>query len=604
SASGVKPDWVRLGVDAARAGDYANAIDLFVTAISHDQRNAGLRYNLAIALERAGDIDDAAVSLSDALRIKPGMTEAAERLGRVLACYDIDEPGRIDPRGLMNALNTSPEVGEPVGRMLIRILRLGGPLRDVLEAGALEGFDQTAHDLVERRTAPLLRDKVFLRALACHTNMDVEVEQLLIALRDAIADLPAERFTDKGLVAFALALAAQNEINEHVHTGQSGDTAVRIDLNDVVAHGAKLSPQSTQAVLVALLHTPLEGLLRHATSQTITTLAAATLKPKSIAAYLKPRIARETVERDLASAIAAEADGALKDATSQRVAAQYEDRPYPRWTSFRRPPDGGLVRGLGRLFSPQALEFTSQPYDVLIAGCGTGRHALTSAIGYGANARVSAIDLSSRSLAYAQREAEQRGIRNVAFAQADLLDINAAPGPFDIIECVGVLHHLAHPLDGLDALLARLRPGGLIRIALYSAVSREDLSELRLEPDYPGDDCSDDAARTYRAALRDRVADHPGGELTVSHDFWTLSGFRDLVLHVSEQQFRLPQVRDALEARRLVFRGFNLHQQIIDEFMAANPGETFPGSLDAWWAYEQEHPRTFDAMYDFWAEVV
>ncbi|MEL7544347.1 MAG: tetratricopeptide repeat protein, partial [Pseudomonadota bacterium] len=164
STVGAKPDWARLGVDAARAGDFANAIDLFVTAISHDQRNAGLRYNLAIALERNGEIDDAAVSLSDALRIKPGMTEAADRLGRVLGRYDIAEPGRLDQRGLLNALNAAPEVGEPVGRMLMRILRLAGPLRDALEAGALDGFAQTARDLVGRRTGPLLRDTIFLRA--------------------------------------------------------------------------------------------------------------------------------------------------------------------------------------------------------------------------------------------------------------------------------------------------------------------------------------------------------------------------------------------------------------------------------------------------------
>ncbi|MGI9406341.1 MAG: class I SAM-dependent methyltransferase, partial [Hyphomicrobiaceae bacterium] len=213
-----------------------------------------------------------------------------------------------------------------------------------------------------------------------------------------------------------------------------------------------------------------------------------------------------------------------------------------------------------------------------------------------------AIDLSLRSLAYAKYAANEYRVSNIEFAQADLLDLGSTGKMYDIIECVGVLHHLADPIAGLKAITDRLKPGGLMQIALYSAVSREELTELRLEPEFPGAECSEAEARIYRGMLRDRSEEATGGELTNSIDFWSLSGFRDLVLHVSEHQFRLPEIETALGDLGLEFRGFALHPQTTGEFEAAYPNDPWPGTLANWWAYEQENPRLFDGMYNFWLE--
>jgi len=594
--SGKKTDWARLAIDAAKAGDFQNAVDLFITAISHDRRNAGLRYNLAIALERNGEIDDAAVSLTDALRLKPGMSEAAHRLSRVLAKYEIDEPARLDTNGLMNAMAV-PDVGnEPLGAMAIRILKIGGPLHDALQAGREDGWDATADALLTKRTAPLLRDAIFLRAIATHTNCDTDTERLLIALRRVVLNLPPERFHDKTVLAFALALARQCLTNEHVFVVEPEERAKA----EHIAAAARIVPKPSlvdiHALAVSLMYAPFDTLA----SSDIDRTSLQSMKPKALRDFVLPLTLRHHVEHEIAQDVPTA--GTLTDATSQSVAAQYEERPYPRWTTFRRPRDGALLKTLERFFSPGRLAFMAQPFDVLIAGCGTGRQALESAIGFGPNARLTAIDLSRRSLAYAVQEARSRKITNVEFRQADLLDDTACAGPFDVIECVGVLHHLEKPLEGLAALERRLKPGGLMQIALYSAVSREELSELRNEPGYPGMQCSEDEARAYRAALRDRSEDETGGELTVSQDFWSLSGFRDLVLHVSEQQFTLPEIAAALEDCNLTFRGFTLHPQYLDEFREAFPTETLPGSLDTWWKWEQENPRLFDGMYNFWVE--
>ena len=48
----------------------------------------------------------------------------------------------------------------------------------------------------------------------------------------------------------------------------------------------------------------------------------------------------------------------------------------------------------------------------------------------------------------------------IEFAQADLLELGAIGRTFDVVECSGVLHHLADPFAGWRALLPLLRPGG------------------------------------------------------------------------------------------------------------------------------------------------
>ena len=60
--------------------------------------------------------------------------------------------------------------------------------------------------------------------------------------------------------------------------------------------------------------------------------------------------------------------------------------------------------------------------NVLVAGCGTGQHAITTATKY-ENSFVTAIDLSAQSLCYAKRKADEFEIKNIEFIQMDLLDL-------------------------------------------------------------------------------------------------------------------------------------------------------------------------------------
>src|SRR5690606_839498 len=135
------------------------------------------------------------------------------------------------------------------------------------------------------------------------------------------------------------------------------------------------------------------------------------------------------------------------------------------------------------------LAFMDGEFDVLIAGAGTGKQALQSAFAYGPKARLLATDLSAPSLGYADCAAKRYGVDNIEFMVADILDLDRLDRQFDIIECVGVLHHMADPWAGWRKLVSRLKPSGLMYVGLYSATARANFGILREQPDYPGPDC-------------------------------------------------------------------------------------------------------------------
>jgi len=135
---------------------------------------------------------------------------------------------------------------------------------------------------------------------------------------------------------------------------------------------------------------------------------------------------------------------------------------------------------------------------------------------------------------------------------------------------------------------------------LYSAVSRQGLSALRTDPAWPGADADDDALRNFRRTLMRRVPGEPGTELLASRDFYTKDGFRDLVLHVSEQQCTLAEIGSVMGANKLEFHGFQLPSHVLGEFLNSYPDDRLPGRLDNWQSFEQANPRTFDGMYNFW----
>ena len=240
---------------------------------------------------------------------------------------------------------------------------------------------------------------------------------------------------------------------------------------------------------------------------------------------------------------------------------------------------------------------------VLVAGCGTGRHPIGLAKAL-PGAVVLAVDLSRASLAYGMREARMRGVRNVAFAQADILKLGGIDAEFDLIESSGVLHHMSDPEAGLKSLLKALKPGGYLRLGLYSRIARHAVTEARkiyAEGGY-GSDLTD-----VRAFRNDLIArdDAVLGNLASFPDFHTASEFRDLVMHVQEHQYDLKEVEALLKRNGLKFLGFT-NETTLKALSAMPPrlARKRVRNLKAWAAYERGHPDTFRGMYQFFCQKI
>jgi len=101
---------------------------------------------------------------------------------------------------------------------------------------------------------------------------------------------------------------------------------------------------------------------------------------------------------------------------------------------------------------------------VLEGGCGKGRHTRLVA-GYGARL-VLGVDLSDAvDIAFANT----RELPNAHIVQADLRRLPLSPGSVDHAFSVGVLHHLAVPREGFEALARAVRPGGALTVWVYGA---------------------------------------------------------------------------------------------------------------------------------------
>lgn len=298
-----------------------------------------------------------------------------------------------------------------------------------------------------------------------------------------------------------------------------------------------------------------------------------------------------------------ESFSAISNDVSLAVQRQYEENPYPRWRFLGEPQaatfDNRISRCLPHLREdqrPRLQALPTEPLEILVAGCGTGRHALCCAREY-PSTRVLAVDLSRSSLAYASMKAVALGITNITFRQGDLLALPVLARQFDVIESSGVLHHMAEPAAGLAALTRCLRPGGWMKLSLYSYVAREAVRVARARIAERGFAPTPEGIRDFRHAIMRDESDPLHASCAKFRDFYSLSECRDLLFHVQEHQFTTQGLAELVAAAGLEFMGFE-----ADLGFAANaqPAITDWRSLDQWGDFEKAHPDFFGSMYVMW----
>jgi 2-polyprenyl-3-methyl-5-hydroxy-6-metoxy-1,4-benzoquinol methylase/tetratricopeptide (TPR) repeat protein len=432
-----------------------------------------------------------------------------------------------------------------------------------------------------------IAENTFLRcALGATIIRGVPLETFLTALRQALLQLAenaaagAPALVEDGL-GLLCALAEQCFLNEYVFAQTTEETAraerLRTLLQQNLAEGTDVAIGLLAAVATYFpLHAipKAERLLGRKWPDHASGLIRQQLKEPL----------EEVVDRAAIPALTA-----IEGGTSVEVMRQYEENPYPRWT----------INPLSLLHRPKSNSAgpRSGP-SILIAGCGTGEHPFDVAQ-KSPEASVLAIDLSRVSLAYARRKTREEGLRNVEYAQADILNLSTIGRTFDRIEAVGVLHHLADPKAGWRVLLSLLAPNGIMRVGLYSETARRSIVEARAivaERGYPP---TADGIRALRQTII-REKDVPRwASLVQTIDFYSTSGCRDMFFNVMEHRLTIAAIKSFLDEQGLAFLGFELDAKIVEQFRQQNTAADALTDLDAWAAFEAENPQTFLNMYLF-----
>lgn len=281
----------------------------------------------------------------------------------------------------------------------------------------------------------------------------------------------------------------------------------------------------------------------------------------------------------------------IDDEVSNRVRTQYEEFPYPRWKNLNKQQiHEDLIKTQGH----------DGKIRILVAGCGTGREALSAAIAF-PNADILAVDLSLTSLSYARNRAKMHGITNVTFKQADILKLGQIQDKFDYITSSGVLHHLADPEAGWKILRGLLKPHGFMRIALYSELGRFAVVAGRKAIQEKG--YTDDAAgmRRFRKDMGQLLSLEEQMDLISFGDFYHLSMFRDLLFHVQEHRFDIPRIARALDDNNLRFLKMEASEEA--EALYRKSFGTTPQNLANWEMLEKQNPSIFRTMYFIWSQA-
>ncbi len=293
----------------------------------------------------------------------------------------------------------------------------------------------------------------------------------------------------------------------------------------------------------------------------------------------------------------------VENETSKKVRVQYESNPFPRWThipaQIKQHP-GIELKGMFPHFSPPA--FLRDNTRILIAGSGTGSHVAHVALKY-PDAQILTFDLSKSSLAYAKRMITKLGITNVEFQHGDILQAAVLEGPFDIIESIGVLHHMKQPIEGWRVLVGLLRHGGMFRAGLYSSRGRQGVFAAR---DAIAVEKIGDSAREI-ADFRQRIFFNPPSgnfeRIKQRADFYTTSNCRDLLFHVHEDNYTPKRLHEEIVELGLNFVGFEEYEAlgINNAYRAMFADDVSLTNLLNWEEFESTLEEPLEG-YVFWCQ--
>jgi SAM-dependent methyltransferase len=253
------------------------------------------------------------------------------------------------------------------------------------------------------------------------------------------------------------------------------------------------------------------------------------------------------------------------DAATPVVSAFYDRFPYPGDPLQDGPPPGYNWRWSYPCVSSACtgrLPEAGPRIRLLDAGCGTG--VSTDYLAHlNPGAEILAVDISSGALEVARERLRRSGgarhCSSLRIEQRSLLDLKGE-GPFELINSVGVLHHLHQPEAGLQALAELLSPRGLLHLFLYADGGRWEIHRVQraltaLEVIGDGDGLRLGRALFEQLPDTNRLRRHH--EQRWALDTAADANFADMYLHPQETSYDLEGLFHFVASAGLEFAGFS-----------------------------------------------
>jgi len=569
--------YLKLGILETMQGNHKKAVKAYEECLGMNPFNETALINIGDIYKDEKRFLQAIQNYGLAINANPNVSAYKEKMVSILSHYHFKQINET-LKGVILLCIKDPNVNlMAMGNSWLSIILMSPDFSAIFKPQTLINYEAFKDNIEKQPNLNGLYDDFFLSGLKRVLGANLNFEKFITYLRRYLIENREKFADDKDALHLISALSVYAHFTEFILEETAEEAATAKALSKLCEAG-KASPLE---IACLACYAPLSKLKNR--EKILKNLDGNQDLEVMLEIHIRQAIKLEEIRPTIKSLTT------IDDKVSSEVQGQYEEFPYPRWAGYVRAE------------RPQEDRLWGKQAKILNAGCGTGLEAIDLALRY-PDAEVTAVDLSLSSLSYASMKAKEYGIPNISFCHGDILKLGELNQKFDFIASSGVLHHMNDPMAGWTVLNSLLKPDGFMRIALYSKIARHAITEARevIAEKKLGTDAQ--TIKDFRKNIKTHMSKKGYESLFGYRDYFTLSECRDLIFHVQEHQFDIPQIQDCLDKLDLEFKGFYIGADVIQSFEKKFSGDGAKSNLDYWNEFETKNPNTFIGMYQFWCE--
>jgi tetratricopeptide (TPR) repeat protein len=605
-----------LGMVLREQGKNDEAIELWQRAVAKAPAFALAHMNLGLGHKLQGRPDEAIASLNKALEAAPdsvdvicnlasvqiGLGFADQALQTLLRAIEKSPSPELRAlfvvcllmlpsvptdermRGLIaRALNEGWSRAQPPASVAIALLK-SGPILSAAIARVNRQWPQpiaVTEMLPPGGLAVIANDKLLLAALEAAPIADFELERILIGLRFAClaAAREAGDNAEDGILPLACALAQQCFLNGYVWP-QSDDEANRFRELQNAAAAALQAGRSPSALGLAALacYVPLHAL-------PFAALLEKQAAPEPAAALIRKQLQEPAQEQALRA--------------KYPVVPDERTNPWPRWSGLAFSSVASGIEVYLRNIMPQATIAPlgkSGPLDILVADCGSGQGAIEIARRH-PSATIVASDPSAVDIAFGEREAQRRGISNIAWTLTE-----SDRGTFDVIDATGSLRKAANGREQMRRLSAMLRARGVMLMS-FDGEGRRNAIRAAQEVVRAGNYQPDtEGIRLVRQNILRLPEQHAARMIAICEEFYSTDGCRALLFAQQSDPLSFGNIAQSLEEAGLTVVAFDADRRFAARYAARFPQDRTMTDFNNWQMLEAAEPTMAMVSHSLWVQ--